>query len=222
MLFEEIFFYFCLNEEKLAPYGFVQDGGNWRYDTTIMEGEFALSVTVDKNGNADTSLVEVETEYEYCLYKTSASGTYVGSVRAAIADELAKIVAYCYEPSAYKSRQAVMLIAHAREMYGTELEFLWEKFPSYAVWRRNDNAKWYGVIGTVQRSKLGFDTDELAEIVDMQIEQENMGALMEQEHYYPGWYMSKKTWYTIVLDDTVPDCELKRRFDESYRIAGTK
>ena len=38
--------------------------------------------------------------------------------------------------------------------YCDELEFLWQKFPDNAVWRRKDNKKWYGALLTVSKEKL--------------------------------------------------------------------
>ena len=31
--------------------------------------------------------------------------------------------------------------------------------------------------------------------------------------------MNKKSWYTVVLDESVPDEELQRRIQESYELA---
>lgn len=36
-----------------------------------------------------------------------------------------------------------------------ELEFLWPKSPDNAIFRRPDNKKWYAVLLTVQKEKLG-------------------------------------------------------------------
>lgn len=132
---------------------------------------------------------------------------------------LTEITEACYEPAVFKTAQAQMLIDYVRNTYEDEMEFLWEKFPDNAVWRRKDNEKWYGAILTVQRNKLGIDSKEIAEIIDLRIQPEEMEAVLENKHYYPGWHMNKKHWYTIVLDDGVPDEEICRRLDESYRLA---
>ena len=38
------------------------------------------------------------------------------------------------------------ILQFALEQYGTQPEYLWKKYPGYAVLRREDNKKWYGVI----------------------------------------------------------------------------
>lgn len=56
----------------------------------------------------------------------------------------------------FRSEETLRTIRHIRASWGGEPEFLWEKFPDYAVFRRQDNAKWYAVILTVQAGKLGL------------------------------------------------------------------
>lgn len=218
-MFEEVFKRQKLKPEKLPGYGFVKDGGVWRYETEIMDGEFRLHVRIDQTGDADTDLIEVETGEEYMLYKTSAQGAYVGDIRTAIEGVLADIVSACYVPTLFKTDQSLMLIEYVCETYGNELEFLWEKFPDNAVWRRSDNEKWYGAILTVVGSKIGLDTDKVVEIVDLRMNPADKDEVLARQHYYPVWHMNKNNWYTIVLDGGVSDEELRQRLDESYELA---
>ena len=217
-MFEDIFRRKKLNIEKLVSFGFVKHG-DWIYERDVMDGEFSLKVKIDKNGNVDTDLLENGTNDSYILYKTNASGTFVGEVRSAIEEVLIEIAENCFELTIFKSNQANMLIDYVRNTYGDELEFLWDKFPDNAIWRRKDNRKWYGAILTVQRNKLGMNCDEFAEVIDLRIQQDKMEEVLQNEHYYPGWHMNKKSWYTIVLDDGVPDNEICKRLDESYKLA---
>lgn len=218
-MFEEIFERKKLITEKLSAYGFEANGDHWLYRIDIKEGEFLLQVRLEADGSCDTRLVEKESNEEYVLYKTNAAGTYVGDIRSAIEEVLRDIAEKCYEPAIFKTGQAQMLIEYVRNIYGDELEFLWTKFPDNAVWRRKDNEKWYGAILTVQGTKIGLDTDAVVEIIDLRMKPEHKEEILSKEHYYPGWHMNKKSWYTIVLDGGVPDNELLSRLDESYLLA---
>ena len=217
-MFEDIFQRKKVNIEKLESFGFVNQG-YWTYNRPIMNGEFSLIIKIDKKGNVDTDLIEIATNEPYILYKTNSSGTYVGKVRSAIEAVLKEIAESCYDVGTFKSVQAQMLIEYVRNTYGDELEFLWQKFPDYAVWRRKDNKKWYAVILTIPKNKLGLKSNELVEIIDLRIEPDKMKEILQNEHYYPGWHMNKKSWYTIILDDGIPDDEICRRLDESYHLA---
>lgn len=218
-MFENIFKRKKLNRNKLKQYGFKYDGEFYSFQQEIMNSSFTLYITIGENEIPDTKLIEKETNDEYVLYKTNAQGTFVGHIRAEIENVLNQIADTCYETAVFKTRQAQMLIEFVRKTYGDELEFLWTKFPDNAIWRRKDNKKWYGAILTVQRKKLGLDSDEVVEIIDLRLQPELMQELISIKNYYPGWHMNKKSWYTMILDDSIPDKELCQRVLESYELA---
>ena len=218
-MFEDIFKRKKQNPEKLQDYGFLDLDGKMSYEAKILNGTFLLKVSVSKSGNVETDLIEIENGEPYILYKTNAAGTYVGEVRAAIEAVLMDVVEHCYEPVVFKSEQAEMVIRYVRDAYGDELEFLWTKFPDNAVWRRKDNEKWYGAILTVAGHKIGLDTHVMVEIIDLRMDAKKASDVLSRKNYYPGWHMNKKSWYTIVLDGSVPDDELRERITESYELA---
>ena len=71
-----------------------------------------------------------------------------------------------------------------------------------------DNKKWYGAILTVSKRKLGLRSDDMAEIIDLRIQPELMNDKKKKKNYYPGWHMNKKHWFTVILDESVPDEKL--------------
>ncbi len=221
-MFDEIIKRKKLIPEKLLACGFEKIGEFFQYFTEIRNGEFTLMIQIGMDGTIDTNLVENETGEAYILYKTGASGTYVGEIRAAIEEVLYDIVRQCYETSIFKTEQSQMIINFVREQYGDELEFLWEKFPDNAVWRRKDNKKWYGAILTVAGKKVGLETEKIEEIIDLRMNPAEADIILSRKNYYPGWHMNKKSWYTIVLNGSVPDEELKEKIMESYDLAGRK
>lgn len=217
-MLEDIFKRRRPDTDRLVAYGFCK-WLQYEYSVDIMDGRFMLAVTVGENGDVSTAVTEKESGEPYVLYKTDASGAFVGRVRAEIETVLRDIDAKCFRPAVFKSDQALMLIDYIREKYGDEPEFLWNKLPDCAVWRRNDDRKWYGIIMTLQRSKLGINSDEKAEIIDLRLSPDKMDELIDGRRYFPGWHMNKKHWYTICLDGSVPDDELRQRIDESFRLA---
>lgn len=85
--------------------------------------------------------------------------------------------------------------------------------------RRKDSRKWYAAILTVNGRKIGLNTDKIVEIIDLRMKADDRDNILSREHYYPGWHMNKKSWYTIVFDDCVADEEIKLRITESYELA---
>lgn len=218
-MFEEIFVHKKANPEKLKAYGFSDQNGEYKFSMEILNGEFQLEIKIDKNGISDTMFTEKQNGEEYILYKTKATGSFVGNVRREIGKVLAEIAEKCFDTAIFKDEQTINLIQYAGEKYGSEPEFLWEKFSDNAVLRRKDTEKWFAVLLTVSRRKLGLDYDETVEIIDLRMQAENIPALVDGKKFFPGWHMNKKHWFTIILDGSVSFEEICKRIDESYNLA---
>ena len=55
------------------------------------------------------------------------------------------------------------IFEYVQKQYGTVPEYLWSKLPDSAV-LRHKNGKWYAVIMTVEKSKLGLEGNDLVDI----------------------------------------------------------
>ena len=205
---------------KLVSYGFIKDKENYSYKTILQGSGFEMTVIVSSDGSVSATVIDPTLQEPYTLHLTDgAVGSFVGSVRSEYERILADISNHCFAPEVFKSAQAKELIEYVRTAYADELEYLWEKFPDNAVWRRKDTTKWYGALLTVSKRKLGMKADETVEIIDLRIAPENMDALIDHKLYFPGWHMNKKNWYTVILDGSVSLEELHGRIDESYLLA---
>ena len=220
-MFEEKYFIRRKKHDgKLTAYGFTRQAEGYRYAVPVMDGDFLLHVFIDEKGKVTTQMIDCATQEEYTLHKVeSSAGPFVGQVRAACEAVLTDIASTCYEPDLFHGEQTLALIDYVRETYGDEPAFLWEKFPEYAVWRRKDTGKWYGIVLPLPKRKLGLDSSEIAEIIDLRLDPGQMADTVDRERYFPGWHMNKKSWYTILLDGSVPTGEIRQRIDESYRLA---
>lgn len=208
------------NPEKLLAYGFDRDNSGYYYGTEIADGHFRLVVSITDNGEVRTQVIDIETGDEYILHHTAkATGAFVGMVKANYEAVLAEIAEKCFDPDVFKSEQAKQIITYVREKYDDELEFLWKKFPDNAIWRRKDTKKWYAALLTVSARKLSLDSDEVIEIIDLRMKPEEIGKIVDNQTYFPGYHMNKKHWITICLDGSVPCDEIFGRIDASYLLA---
>ncbi|MBD5454984.1 MAG: hypothetical protein HDR23_00635 [Lachnospiraceae bacterium] len=209
-----------LNKLKLLAYGFEEVSDLYRYSTSILNGNFTLNILIDDRGHVETEIIEQDTGEEYILYKIeNATGGFIGEVKAACGNVLTDISEKCYDPDVFKSKQTKELIEYVRNKYHDELEFLWAKSPNNAVWRRKDTGKWYAVVLTVSKEKLGLPENEIVEIIDLRLQPELMEKIVDNERYFPGWHMNKKSWYTIILDTTVSTEEICKKINASYQLA---
>lgn len=202
--------------DRLENFGFCKTADSWIYQKNIFDGQFLM--TLKFTGGKIFSLVEDSTGEEYTLHLVESSvGKFVGNVRQEYEKILSAFIENCCEENIFSAQLTKNLIAYVREKYGDELEFLWAKFPKYAVWRRRDTQKWYAVLMEISERKLNLDSDNKVEVINLRgRELENF---LDGEKFFAGYHMNKKSWYTIRLDGSVEFNEICTRLDESYRLA---
>lgn len=219
-MFEDIFQRKKVVSEALIEYGFKLQNSMYVFSTDIMEGEFNLTIALNESGNIiNTKLVDQDSREEYTFYRTNAQGAFVGEVRMAISEVLEDIANNCFTPSVFKQEQTLHLIEYVLSKYGDSPEFLWPSTPSNGIWRRKDTSKWYGAILTVPKDRLGYNSNEIVEILDLRARPESMEDILKQEGFYPGWHMNKKHWFTLILNGSISNEKLYKLIEESYFLA---
>lgn len=209
-----------VNVSKLINYGFKESSGCYIYSTDIAENQFCMRITISDKRKISTKVTDKTNGEEYILHRTAtASGAFVGMVRADYEAVLADISEKCFDIDVFKSNQAKQVISYVRDKYGNELEYLWKKFPNDAIWRKPENNKWYGVLLTVPYRKLGIDSDGFAEIIDLKLDSEQIEKLVDNNKFFPGYHMNKNHWITICLNDSVETDIIFSMIDNSYSLA---
>ena len=83
--------------DRLEPFGFRAEGKAFRYETSLLDGQFTLSVVVDERGTVKTLLVDCASGDEYVQHLVPAAvGAFVGRVRREFDDVLDRIDAACF------------------------------------------------------------------------------------------------------------------------------
>lgn len=112
---------------------------------------------------------------------------------------------------------------YAKKKYATEPEYLWMKFPGYAVLRHSDNKKWYGIVMNIQRKKLGLDGEDQVDVINLKIDDPLLfDMLMHQSGYFPGYHSSKGKWVSVILDGTVSMEDICPLIDMSFMATAPK
>ena len=93
------------------------------------------------------------------------------------------------------------------QKYNVEPEFLWDKFPGYGVFKNTRSGKWFGIIMNLDRSKIILDKSGEIEILNVKLDDE-VEKYLKKKGIYPSYHLSKKSWVTIILDDTLKDDEI--------------
>ena len=112
-----------------------------------------------------------------------------------------------------------LIFKYAKENFGSEPEYLWEKYPNYSVLRNKENGKWYAAIMDVPKEKLGLVGDGNVEILNVKCDPIMIGTLLKKRGFLPAYHMNKDYWISIVIsDDTILDNEIIDLLCFSYNI----
>ena len=101
--------------------------------------------------------------------------------------------------------QKYKVIECIKTEYGAEPEFLWpERYPSYAVFRHNDNKKWFALVATISSKSLGLKEDKAIDVINLKFDKNQTYDFAEtSDHIFPAYHMNKNNWITIILDGTL-------------------
>jgi len=180
-------------------------------------------VTVLPDGAVSYKVIDTTFGDEYILVNMEGvQGGFVGEVLSACEKVLTDISKKCYDTEILKAEQTKRALAFIKSEYDIEPEFLWKKYPDYTAFRRKDNEKWFAIIMTVDRSKIGLSGHGKIEIIDMKAEPDFVEKLLKQENYYPAYHMNKKHWFTVCLDGSISDEVLFSLLSSSYKCSAKR
>ncbi|MBE5838408.1 MmcQ/YjbR family DNA-binding protein [Butyrivibrio sp.] len=115
------------------------------------------------------------------------------------------------------------VVKYIKKKYKASPENLWRSYPDYAVFRHDDNRKWFAIIMDVDADKLGIPRNDRIDIIDIKIDDLMLrDILLQQEGYLPGYHMNKQKWITIMLDGSVDLQQVCRMIDASFLDTASK
>ena len=109
------------------------------------------------------------------------------------------------------------IFEYVQKQYGTVPEYLWSKSPDSVV-LRHKNGKWYAVLMTVEKSKLGLEENDLVDIMDVKCDPEMTSMIIQTYGFLPGYHMNKQHRITILLDGSVSEAKTLDFLDMSYDL----
>ena len=121
----------------------------------------------------------------------------------------------------YNNAQTNRIIEHIKAEYGAELEFLWpDRYPGYAVFRHDDNKKWFALVATIFSKSLGLKEDKAIDVINLKFDKNQTYDFAEtSNHIFPAYHMNKNNWITIWLDGTLPNGLIFELIKKSYLLS---
>jgi len=218
---DSIFRYRVRDKAKLLANGFCQTDNGYFGEIPIMEDQFLMAVSITESGKVSIKVFEKETGAEYILvHVSSANGGFVGEVRNACETALTDIAQCCFTVETFKAEQTKRIIAAIHAQYDVQPEFPWDD--GNAVFRNAKNSKWFGIILTIDRNKLGLPERGSIEIMNLKDTPESVKKYTSAGKCFKAYHMNKKHWYTIPLDGTLSDDEIMILIARSYDLVEKK
>ena len=205
--------------KKLKEFGFKLKDDSYYYYTSLLKNQFKMTVKINLDNSIFTEIIDIETNETYILHLLEIKRNgYSEKVYQKYSEVLEKIKIECFDDEIFKANYTKEIINYIKNKYGDELEFLWEKSPKNAVVRRKSSNKWYAIILTISKRKIGLNSDQIIEVINLHNSPEEIEKLIDNKKYFPAYHMSKKHWCTICLDGTVELKEIYKLIDISYKL----
>jgi len=214
---KDIFKRTIVNFKQIELYGFKKENNKYIFEKNFLKDDFKAIITIDDKGIISGKVIDLQINEEYTNINTEMTGEFINKVRESYKDILIDIRNKCFENKYFLFDQSNRINKYIKDKYNNEPEFLWNKFPGYAVYRNEKNKKWYGIIMNLDMSKLNNGTGE-TEIINIKLDENKIKKLLKQKGFYEAYHMSKKDWISIILNDTLKDDEIISLLNESYEL----
>ena len=214
-LVDEIFKRCKVKEELLPAFGFTNDGGAFRYIKTVSNGAFNLVITV-KGKKISGELIDTDFGDVYNQIDNDVSGSFIAELKRECSEILLDLREKCFYKENFIFAQSNRITALIKEKYDVKPEFLWAKYPYFGVFRNGKNDKWFGIIMNVDKSKIVLG--EKGEIELINVKTEDVSMALKTKGIYPAYHMNKKSWVSVVLDDTLSDEQVFSLIGKSFEI----
>lgn len=208
-----------INYDRLIEYGFILKEDNYYYEKIINDGVFKIVIEINKQQKI-AKVIDLLNDQEYNLVDVKGvTGIFVGKIKEIYEALINDIIDKCSDVDVFKSKQTIAIINYVKAKYDNDLEFLWKKSPKNAIWRNQNNRKWYGAVLVISKDKLKIESNEMVEILDLRYQKNDIKNIIDNYKIFPGYHMNKDNWITIILDGRVELEEIYQLIDNSYQLS---
>ena len=199
----ELFLKKKADPEKLLSYGFLKQKNSYILEKDLPGTDMQAVIRVSDQ-KINGKVFDPFAEEEYIAFRIRENlGSFASKVKDAYITLLEDIRDHCFYDVPYIFDQTDRIVRWIEQEYHIVPDHPFAKEESYAVLRNSNSQKWFGLLGEIDGTKL--DLEGKTEILNVKADPEKINGLLETEGIYPAYHMNKKSWITIVLNDTVND-----------------
>ena len=206
---KEIFKRANVDFKKLKSFGFSIKNGIYHYEETIIDDSFRVLI--------EAKVFDVDNNEEYYpVYCENSPSSYAREVREVYKNLLIKIRKNCFVDNFFIYPQSKRITEEIFKIFNDRPEFPFEDDDSCGIFRNPESRKWYGLITSLDYSKIDKNKKGEIEIINLKLDKEEINELVKKDGYFRAWHMNKKNWITIILDETLSDKEIMGHIKESH------
>ena len=216
MLENDIFKKYKVDLNKLTNYGFKKIQDKYVYETKFLNDSFKCIIEI-KDNKITGNVYDLEFNDIYDQFRVKdVIGEFVNNVKEEYIKILKDIRDKCFIPNLFIYDQSNRISKLIKNKYDIDPEFLFDD-NSTGVFRNKDNLKWFGIIMNINSSKLDNKLNKDVEVINIKINKDDLDSLLKVNGIYKAYHMNKKSWISIVLDDSLDDSYIMNLIDYSYR-----
>lgn len=212
----ELFKKCVFDYSKLLNYGFKEENNIYYYEKYIIDNNYKICIKIENN-NVIGKIYDLIFNDEYLNLNVDSNLSFNNKIKEEYIKVLKDIKAKCTKESLFVFKQSNEITNYIKRKYKVNPEFLWDKSSSNGVFRNKYNKKWFGIIISVSKDKLDSKyKQEIIEVINLKIDEDMIKELIKINGFYRAYHMNKKSWISVILDNTLDNEIIYSLIDQSY------
>lgn len=207
----------CLFDySKLLNYGFKEENNIYYYEKYIIDNKYKICIKIENN-NVIGKIYDLIFNAEYLNLNVDSNLSFNNKIKEEYIKVLKDIKVKCTKESLFVFKQSNEITSYIKRKYKVNPEFLWKESSGNGVFRNKYNKKWFGIIISVSKDKLDLKyKQEIIEVINLKIDEDMIKELIKINGFYRAYHMNKKSWISVILDDTLDNEIIYSLIDQSY------
>ena len=212
----ELFKKCIFDYSKLLNYGFKEENNIYYYEKYILDNNYKICIKIENN-NVIGKIYDLIFNDEYLNLNVDSNLSFNNIIKEEYIKVLKDIKVKCTKESLFVFKQANEITSYIKRKYKVNPEFLWDKSSGNGVFRNKYNKKWFGIIISVTKDKLDLKyKQEIIEVINLKIDEDMIKELIKINGFYKAYHMNKKSWISVILDNTLDNEIIYSLIDQSY------
>ena len=108
---------------------------------------------------------------------------------------------------------------YIKEKFDVLGEQIFPKYPNFSAFRHKKNEKWFALLMEISASKLGLESDEMIEVLNLKCSPDLAMVLVDEQQIFKAYHMNKKHWISVNLNSKISQKTVFDLIDESFSLS---